>query len=31
LIEQHDVLGTLHPNRQGHQAMAGLVVSALKP
>jgi len=31
LVEQHDVLGTLHPNRQGHQAMAGAVVSALKP
>jgi lysophospholipase L1-like esterase len=30
LIEQHDVLGTLHPNRQGQQAIAGLVVSALK-
>ena len=31
LITQHDVLGTLHPNRQGQQAIAGLVVSALKP
>jgi lysophospholipase L1-like esterase len=31
LIEQHDVLGTLHPNRLGQQAAAGLVVSALKP
>jgi len=31
LIEQHDVRGTLHPNRQGHQAMAGMVVSALQP
>lgn len=30
LVEQHDVLGTLHPNRQGQQAIAGLVVSALK-
>ena len=31
LIDQHDVLGTLHPNGQGQQAIAGLVVSALKP
>jgi lysophospholipase L1-like esterase len=31
LIEQHDVLGTLHPNRLGQQAAASLVVSALKP
>jgi lysophospholipase L1-like esterase len=30
LIQQHDVLGTLHPNLQGQQAIAGLVVSALK-
>ncbi len=29
LIEQHDVLGTLHPNRRGQQAAASLVVSAL--
>jgi lysophospholipase L1-like esterase len=31
LVEQHDVLGTLHPNGAGHQAIAGLVVGALKP
>jgi lysophospholipase L1-like esterase len=31
LVDQHDVLGTLHPNRQGQQAIAGLVVSALNP
>jgi lysophospholipase L1-like esterase len=31
LIAQHDVLGTLHPNRLGQQAAARLVVSALKP
>jgi lysophospholipase L1-like esterase len=30
LIGQHDVLGTLHPNRQGQQAIAGLVLSELK-
>ena len=31
LIKQHDVRGTLHPNRQGHQAVAGITVSALRP
>jgi lysophospholipase L1-like esterase len=31
LLTQHDVLGTLHPNVQGQQAQASLVVSALKP
>ncbi len=30
LIVQHDVLGTLHPNRLGQQAAANLVVSALR-
>jgi lysophospholipase L1-like esterase len=30
LVTQHDVLGTLHPNVQGQQAAASLVVSALK-
>jgi lysophospholipase L1-like esterase len=30
LVEQHDVLGTLHPNRLGQQAMAKLAVSALR-
>ena len=30
LVEQHDVLGTLHPNRQGQQAIASRVLSALK-
>jgi lysophospholipase L1-like esterase len=30
-ITQHDVRGTLHPNQQGQQAMARLVVAALKP
>jgi lysophospholipase L1-like esterase len=30
LIAQHDVLGTLHPNRLGQQAAANLMVSALK-
>jgi lysophospholipase L1-like esterase len=30
LVEQHDVLGTLHPNAQGQRAMAELAVSALK-
>jgi hypothetical protein len=31
LIEQHDVLGTLHPNGTGQKAAATLVVAALKP
>lgn len=30
LIVQHDVLGTLHPNRLGQQAAASLVVAALR-
>jgi lysophospholipase L1-like esterase len=30
LLAQHDVLGTLHPNRLGQRAAASLVVSALK-
>ena len=30
LIDQHDVLGTLHPNQQGQKAIAGLVLAALK-
>jgi lysophospholipase L1-like esterase len=31
LFAQHDVLGTLHPNAQGHQAAASLVFGALRP
>lgn len=31
LIRQHDVLGTLHPNAQGQQAIAALAFAALKP
>jgi lysophospholipase L1-like esterase len=31
LVTQHDVLGTLHPNALGQQAIAGAVLSVLKP
>jgi len=31
LVTQHDVLGTLHPNAQGQQAMAGAALAALEP
>jgi lysophospholipase L1-like esterase len=31
LVTQHDVLGTLHPNGAGQQAIAGAVLSVLKP
>jgi lysophospholipase L1-like esterase len=31
LITQHDVLGTLHPNAPGQQAIAGAVLAVLKP
>jgi lysophospholipase L1-like esterase len=31
LVAQHDVLGTLHPNARGQQAIAGAVLSVLKP
>jgi lysophospholipase L1-like esterase len=31
LITQHDVLGTLHPNALGQQAIAAAVLAALKP
>jgi lysophospholipase L1-like esterase len=31
LVAQHDVLGTLHPNARGQQAIAGAALSVLKP